>query len=115
MHNMVSGNSLKINMGALNGSKQDGTATITNKGGGIEVVVTLNNEPPGASQPSHIHTGTCKNLDPAPWKPLKNVVDGKATSMVPGVTVADLKKAHYAINVHKSATDLKTYVSCGDL
>jgi hypothetical protein len=35
--------------------------------------------------------------------------------MVSGVSVAELKKGHYAINVHKSLTDLKTYVSCGDL
>jgi hypothetical protein len=111
----MSGGVLNINMGAMNGSKQDGSASVTNKGNGVEVVVTLNNEPKGASEPSHIHKGTCKNIDPAPWKPLKNVVNGKGTTMLPGVTVADLKKGTYAINVHKSANDLQTYVSCGDL
>jgi uncharacterized protein YdeI (BOF family) len=113
--NMVSGKSMKINMGALKGSKQDGTASITDKDGGVEVVITLKNEPSSASEPVHIHKGTCKNLDPVPWKPLKNVVNGTSTTMVPGLTVAELKKAHYAINVHDSPTDLKTYVSCGDL
>jgi hypothetical protein len=114
-HNAMSGSVMNINMGAMNGSKQDGSASITNKGKGVEVVVKLNNEPKGASEPSHIHQGTCKKINPAPWKPLKNVVDGTATTMVPGVTVAELKKGTYAINVHKSAADLKTYVSCGDL
>ncbi|HEV3152263.1 MAG TPA: hypothetical protein VGZ02_00505 [Candidatus Baltobacteraceae bacterium] len=115
LHNALSGKVLNINMGAMNGSKQDGTASVSDKGTGIVVVVHLNNEPKGASEPSHIHQGTCKNINPAPWKLLKNVVDGSATSTVAGVTVAQLKKAHYAINVHKSANDLKTYVSCGDL
>lgn len=115
MKNAVSGKALNINMGALNGSKQDGTASVTDKGTGVEVVVKLNNEPTGASQPAHIHKGTCKNLDPTPWKPLTNVVGGSSTTMVPGLTVKELKGTHYAINVHKSASDLKTYVSCGDL
>lgn len=115
LHNEISGKSLDINMGAMNGSKQDGSARVVDKGNGVEVTVKVANEPKGASEPSHIHKGTCKNLDPAPYKPLKNVVDGNATSMVSGLTVADLKKGKYAINVHKSATDLKTYVSCGDL
>jgi hypothetical protein len=114
-HNAMSGTVLNINMGAMNGSKQDGSASVTDKGNGVEVLVKLSNEPKGASEPEHIHKGTCKNLDPVPWKPLENVVDGKATTMVPGVTVAELKKGTYAINVHKSANDLKTYVSCGDL
>lgn len=114
-HNAMSGKTLNINMGAMNGSKQDGSASVTDKGNGVEVLVKLNNEPKGASQPAHIHEGTCKNINPAPWKPLKNVVDGKSTTMVAGVTVAELKKEKYAINVHKSANDLKTYVSCGDL
>jgi hypothetical protein len=114
-HNAMSGSVMNINMGAMNGSKQDGSASISNKGKGVEVVVKLNNEPKGASEPSHIHQGTCKKINPAPWKPLKNVVGGTATTMVPGVTVAELKKGTYAINVHKSANDLKTYVSCGDL
>lgn len=114
-HNAISGRVLNINMGAMNGSKQDGSASITDKNGGVEVTVHLNNEPKGASQPSHIHRGSCKNLDPAPFKPLHNVVDGTATTFVPGISVAELKGGQFAINVHKSLDDLKTYVSCGDL
>ena len=114
-HNAMSGKLLNINMGAMNGSKQDGSASIGDKGKGVEVTIHVVNEPKGASEPAHIHKGTCKNIDPAPWKPLKNVVDGTSVTELAGVTVADLKKAKYAINVHKSANDVKTYVSCGDL
>lgn len=115
VHNEMSAHSLHINMGAQSHSGQSGSASVTDVKGGVNVTVALKGEPKGASEPSHIHKGTCAKLDPAPWKPLTSVVNGKAFTHVPGVTVADLKKGKYAINVHKSANDLKTYVSCGDL
>lgn len=114
-HNMASAKLLNINMGAMNGSKQDGSASVGDKGKGVEVTLHLRNEPKGAVEPAHIHQGTCKKLNPAPWKMLHSVVNGASSTFVPGVTVAEIKKGHYAINVHKSAADLKTYVSCGDL
>ena len=113
--NMHSNTALNINMGAQNGSKQDGMASVKDVAGGVKVEIALKNTPSGSSEPAHIHKGTCAKLDPAPWKPLSNVVGGKSDSTVQGLTVADLKKSHYAINVHKSAADIKTYVSCGDL
>jgi hypothetical protein len=105
--------SLTVKMIALNGSGENGTATITQDANGIAVAVSL----PGAkgSQPTHIHIGTCANLNKAPEYALKNTVDGKGASTVPGVTIAQLLKGHYAINVHKSAADLATYVSCGNI
>lgn len=115
MHNAMSGKTQNINMGAQNGSKQTGTASIKGVGGGVQVKVSLINEPKGASEPAHIHAGTCAKLNPAPWKPLSNVVNGTSTTVVKGVTVDQLKAAHYAINVHASAANLKKYVSCGDL
>jgi Cu/Zn superoxide dismutase len=115
MHNAMSSTVLNINMGQQNGSKQDGTATVKDVSGGVWVKVSVKNQPKGSSEPAHIHEGTCAKLNPAPWKPLNNVVDGTSTTTVKGITVAELKKAHYAINVHKSASDIQTYVSCGDL
>jgi hypothetical protein len=115
-HNEMSGKLLNINMGAMNGSKQDGSASVGDSGkNAVKVTINLANEPKAASEPAHIHKGTCKKLDPAPFKPLSNVIGGKSSTAIAGLTVADLKKGKYAINVHKSANDLKTYVSCGDL
>lgn len=115
-HNAMSAKLLNINMGAMNGSKQDGTASVGDSGkNAVKVTVTVSNEPKGAIEPAHIHAGTCKKLNPAPFKALSSVVGGKSTTTIPGLTVAALKKAKYAINVHKSLNDLKTYVSCGDL
>ncbi|MBV9402178.1 MAG: hypothetical protein JO018_00455 [Candidatus Eremiobacteraeota bacterium] len=115
MHNAMSSKVLNINMGAQNGSKQNGTASLKDVAGGVWVKVSVFNEPKGGSEPAHIHQGTCKKLNPAPYKPLSNVVNGTSITTVKGITVASLKKAHYAINVHQSAANLKKYVSCGDI
>lgn len=115
-HNEMAGHSLQINMGQQNNSGEAGNASVVDaKGGGVNVTINLKSEPKGVTQPAHIHKGTCVKLDPAPFKPLTSVVGGKSFTHVPGLTVAELKKGKYAINVHKSANDLKTYVSCGDL
>lgn len=115
MHNAMSSKVLNINMGPLNGSKQNGTATVKDVAGGVQVKVSVYNQPKGSKEPAHIHKGTCAKIDPAPWKPLQDVVAGTSVTVVKGLTVADLKKAHYAINVHQSAANLPHYVSCGDL
>ncbi|HET9028890.1 MAG TPA: hypothetical protein VFN49_01825 [Candidatus Aquilonibacter sp.] len=115
MHNAMSGSTLNINMGQQNKSKQDGTATVKDVKGGVWVEVSVMNERKGASEPAHIHKGTCAKLDPAPFKPLNNVVNGTSITTIHGLTVAELKEAHFAINVHESASNLKHYVSCGDL
>jgi Cu/Zn superoxide dismutase len=103
-----------VDMKALNGSGETGSATLTQESGGVQVVVTLKNAPADA-QPTHIHIGTCGNIKAAPEYALESVVKGTSTTLVKGVSLADLLKGHYAINVHKSTSDLGTYVSCGDI
>ncbi len=114
-HNEIAGHSLQINMGQQNNSGQAGNASVTDVNGGVSVAIHIKSEPKGATEPAHIHQGTCTKLNPAPWKPLNPVVNGQSMTHLAGVSVAQIKKGKYAINVHKSATDLKTYVSCGDL
>jgi len=113
--NAMSAHSMTINLGAQNGSGQNGQAFLNDTSGGLHVKLAVKNEPARASEPAHIHMGTCARLDPAPWKGLSNVVDGVSVTTLPGVTLAQLKKSHYAINVHQSAANLKHYVSCGDI
>ena len=113
--NAMSAHSMTINLGAQNGSGQNGQAWLNDTSGGLRVKLQLKNQPAGSSEPAHIHQGTCAKLNPAPWKALTNVVAGVSVTTIPGLTVAELKKAHYAINVHQSAANLKHYVSCGDL
>ena len=115
MMNAMTPHTITIKMGAQNGSKQDGKATFSDTRGGLHVTIELKNEPANASEPAHIHQGLCAKLNPAPWKALHNVIHGMSDTTLPGVTVGDLKKAHYAVNVHESAANLKRYVSCGDI
>ncbi len=107
--------SLTIPMKALNDSGETGTAVLTQQDDGVHVAVTLKNAPKDTPQPTHIHIGTCGNINKAPEYSLVNTVDGKGDSVVKGVKLSDLTAGKYAINVHKSSDDLATYVSCGDI
>ena len=105
--------SVTVQLSEQNGSGESGTATLTADGDKTRVEVDLSN---GTStpQPAHIHEGSCADLNPQPEYPLQNVVDGKSSSTV-SASLDDLKSEAYAINVHKSQSDLMTYVSCGDI
>lgn len=105
---------ITVPMRALNGSGEDGSAVLTQTAEGVRVVVQLNHASDDA-QPTHIHIGTCGAINKAPEYGLALTVDGKSDSVVKGIRLSDLMKAKYAINVHKSASDLGTYVSCGDI
>ncbi len=107
--------SLTIPMKALSDSGETGTAVLTQQDDGVHVAVSLKNAPKDTPQPTHIHIGTCGNINKAPEYALVNTVDGKGDSVVKGVKLSDLTAGKYAINVHKSGDDLGTYVSCGDI
>jgi opacity protein-like surface antigen len=106
---------ITIKMTALNGSGENGTATLTDVPAGLQVVVSLKGGPKDTPQPTHIHVGTCGNINKAPEYPLSNTVDGQSSTVVKGVHLSTLTGAKYAINVHKSASELGVYVSCGDI
>ena len=106
--------SVSVKLATQNKSGESGTAKLTPAGDKTKVEVSLKGTPKGVSQPAHIHEGSCAKLDPKPKYALQNVVDGKSTSEVP-VSISELQKGGLAINVHKSAEDVKTYVACGDI
>jgi len=105
---------MTVTLSAQNGSKENGTATLTEVNGKTTVTVDITGAPKGVAQPAHIHVGKC----PAPGAvkyPLTNVTDGKSETTL-NVTLDDLKsQAPLALNVHKSGTQASTYVSCGNL
>ena len=96
-----------------NSSGESGTATLTPEGDSTKVVLSVTGAP-AAAQPTHIHKGTCAKLDPKPAFQLSPVVNGKSETTVK-VSMKDLTSSGYAINGHKSAEDLKTYVFCGNI
>ena len=108
------GLSVTVRLAQQNKSGETGTARLTPQGDKTKVEINLKGAPKGVSQPAHVHEGSCAKLDPKPKYGLSNVVDGKSTSEVP-VSVDTLRGGNMAINVHKSADDIKTYVACGDI
>src|SRR5213078_2405326 len=101
--------SVSVSMHAQNKSGETGTAKLTPEGADkTRVEIALKGGPKGTAQPAHIHEGSCAKLDPKPKHGLENVVDGKSTTVVP-VSLDSVKGM--AINVHKSTSDIKTYVS----
>ena len=104
---------MTVKLGAQNGSGENGTVTLTPQGDKTQVVIKLVGAP-SVAQPAHIHDGSCAKLDPKPRVPLQNVVGGTSTTTL-DMKIDDIVAKGGAINVHKSAEDVKTYVACGDL
>lgn len=105
---------INVSMHALNHSGETGSATLTQLPNGVRVTVTVKNAP-ATAQPTHIHPGTCTKLNPAPEYPLSPLDHGKSVTVLSGKKLSDLTGGKFSINVHKSANDLKTYVSCGEI
>jgi len=105
---------LTVAIGAQNGSGETGTATLTQNGSDVKVVIAIKGAPAGTPQPAHIHDGTCADLKGVAY-PLSNVVDGSSQTTVKGVTIDKLTGGTFAINVHASAADLGKYVACGNV
>jgi hypothetical protein len=103
----------QMHLAAQNNSGETGTATLFDGAKGL--IVKLRTSGSDVDQPAHIHKGTCDKLDPKPAYPLKPVHDGQSETTIEGVTIAQLQKSPYAINVHKSAKEASVYVSCGNL
>ena len=98
---------------AQNGSGEHGTVALKPRGDKTVVEVHIIGAPK-TPQPAHIHLGTCDKLDPAPKYPLTPIVDGISETTV-DASIATLTATAMAVNVHKSADDIKTYVACGNL
>lgn len=109
------GSSIHVKLDELNTSGQKGEATITQTGTStVKVIVTITGKPSKVAMPSHIHVGTCPTPGDVKY-PLANVDKGAAQTELP-ITLEQLTSGlPLAINVHKSATDIKTYVACGDI
>jgi Cu/Zn superoxide dismutase len=106
--------SARVTISAVHNSGQSGSAMLAQKGSDVLVTVTMHGIPSGVSEPTHIHPGTCGNLNPAPKYPLNDSKNGTTTTTLSNVKLASLLGGKYAINVHNSK-DLKVYVACGNI
>ncbi len=105
---------ITVPIAAQNGSGETGSATLAQTGSDVTVTLALTGS--GSDpQPAHIHPGTCATLDPSPKYPLNQVVGGKSVTVLKDLKLGDLETGAFAINIHKSTSDLKTYVACGTI
>jgi LPXTG-motif cell wall-anchored protein len=108
-----------VTLNEQNGSGQNGTATFTLDHDETTLTVEINlSNGSSVPQPAHIHIGSCENLDPKPFYPLNNVVDGKSVTVITEASVRDLDyevSNQFAVNVHKSAAEVQVYVACGNI
>ena len=111
---MMENKDVTITLGALHGSREQGTAVLSEVNGKTRVVVSASGAPAGASQPMHIHVGSCPTPGAVKY-PLNNLVNGTSETMVDVSLEKLLSEGPLAINAHASVTELKTYVMCGDL
>ncbi|MCR4330380.1 MAG: thioredoxin family protein, partial [Patescibacteria group bacterium] len=109
---------ITIAMKEANGSNQNGTVTITDENGKAKIVIKVAAGSEDIEQPSHIHSGSCPSPTPPPAGivyPLSNTVNGMSETIL-AVSVEELLgKLPLSVLIHKSKTDAKTYVSCGDV
>ncbi len=102
---------LTLKLYAQNRPGETGTATLEQIPGGVKVVVKMSGGQNG-TQPVHIHTGTCAKPNPVPRYTLTDMIDGSSTTTLSGLTLGDLLKGKYVIDIHESSADVKRYVAC---
>ncbi len=95
------------------GDYQTGWATLTETGDGLRVELDLTPAEPVA-QPAHIHVGTFDQMGAVVY-PLENVIGGRSVSELPGLTVEEIASGEYAMYVHFSFADFKTFTACGEI
>jgi hypothetical protein len=110
----MSAGAATVRLNAQNNSGETGTATLSQAGNDVIVSVHITGAGDTA-QPIHIHTGTCAKLDPKPAYPLTTVQSGSSMTTLKDMKLSQLETGNYAINVHKSTSDVGTYVACGDI
>ena len=104
---------LTLTLAEQAGSGQSGTATLTADGDDrTRVVVELSN-PPGPSQPSHVHSGTCDDIG-AVVEPLESVEGGNSESIVP-MSLKELQRGGLIVHAHKSEAESKVSVACAEI
>ena len=103
-----------FHMYAQNESMQSGTVTLLGEADGTTIVRVRVANPGPDPEPAHIHVGPCAKLNPKPSYALTPLVDGVSQTKI-DQPVEALVAHGFAVNVHKSAKEASTYVSCGDL
>jgi LPXTG-motif cell wall-anchored protein len=106
--------SLTLTLATQNNSGITGTATLTDLGAGKTRVEIKVNDTSAVPHPSHIHEGSCAQLNPTPQFSLGNVTGGTSTTEV-DASLQQLLSSPHAVHLHKSPDELTVYVACADI
>ncbi len=103
------------------GRKVHGTATVTpsKAGDSTEVLVTLDDDTPGATRPWHIHAGTCEKGGGVvgggrAYPPIVIDDKGHGTGKAKLAMVLSDTTTYY-VNIHDAAAAMGIIAACGDL
>ena len=113
-----SANEAKVVLKELNDSGVAGYASLV--ASGDQTKVSMNVTGVLGDNPTHIHQGTCSDLDPNPQFPLTNIVlpsstlTGTSDTLV-DVPLEDLLSSPHLILIHKSVKEIGTYLACGNI
>lgn len=105
---------LLLTLNAQNGSGISGKALLVEQNDKTKVMLNVNGTVSGAAHPAHIHMGACPTPGGIKWN-LSDVMEGKSVTVIDASFDDVVTGLPLAINLHKSATELSAYVSCGDL
>lgn len=109
----IPGEQMTVMLDAQNDSGETGTAVLKDLNGKTQVSLRITGAP-ATAQPAHIHIGSCPTPGEVKY-PLINLVNGESETTL-DVSITELKKMlPLAVNVHKSAQEIKVYVACGDI
>ena len=53
--------------------------------------------------------------EPGTTYTLTNIVNGSSTTTISGITLGDLLKGSYVIDVHEDSADIEKYVACATI
>ncbi|HSD12753.1 MAG TPA: cupredoxin domain-containing protein, partial [Patescibacteria group bacterium] len=104
---------LEVAMTAQGAAGFSGKALLVEQNDQTKVMINLDGGA-GMMMPAHIHLGACPKPGDVKWT-LADVVSGKSVTLVQASFDEVLAGLPLAINVHKSATEIGTYTSCGDI
>lgn len=113
-HAQALNDAVSVKLKAQNNSGQNGIASLTPEGDTTRVVIEIPTMPADVAQPAYVYPGRCGKLNKAPKWRLEDIRDGRSVTVVP-VPLDVILKDRSAINVHKSATDMRIHVSCGNI
>jgi len=106
---------MTVDLASINENlKQSGTATLTEEGDKVKVVINLNTVSGLDNQPAHIHTGSCPNPGKVVFT-LNSVKNGKSETLIDAGLESLKNSLPLAINVHKSSQESTVYTACGNL